>query len=376
MKKVGIIGGGQLGKMMILDGKRLDTRFVILDPTEHCPAHGIADRHIVAGFDDEEAMLRLARQVDVVTYEFEHISVKALQAIEALGIPVYPSSDTLSHIQNKLEQKEWLKAHGIAVPSFLKVEDLTQLRHVCETLGYPVMLKTCTGGYDGKGNGKISTPEEVEAVFESLGAGCVPLMAEACVDFEKEISVLVCRGLKGEVTLFPVAENVHKNSILDETTVPAAIGESTNREALDVARACVEAVNAYGMLCIELFVTKEGHVLVNELAPRPHNSGHYTIEGCCTSQFEQHIRAILGFPMGDTALLAPTAMKNIIGDHDGAGILSGLEEAYGYPRAKIHIYGKDKLTRGRKMGHVTATASTIQEALDQVRGACEALHYE
>lgn len=376
MKKIGIIGGGQLGKMMILDAKRLDYQFVILDPTPDCPANSIADSHIVAGFDDVEAIKRLASRVDVVTYEFEHISVKALEEVEKSGCPVYPSSKTLAYIQNKYVQKKRLKECGIAVPEFIAVEDYGDLKRAAQTFEYPLILKTCTGGYDGKGNYVISSEAELSTGYQTLGSGKLPLMVERCVDFEKEVSILACRSINGDISVFPVAENVHKNSILDETTVPAAISEGTKLEAMEVAEACLKAVDAYGMLCIELFVTRDGHIMVNELAPRPHNSGHYTIEGCYTSQFEQHIRGILGLPLGNAQLIRPTVMKNIIGDHaaDTAEVI-GLDEAYSNPNVKVHIYGKSKVAVGRKMGHITATADTLEEALKQVRAAHAAISF-
>ena len=239
-----------------------------------------------------------------------------------------------------------------------------------------MILKTCTGGYDGKGNAVIADHEGVARAYEALGAGKLPLMVEECIDFEKEVSILACASENGEMSVFPVAENVHKNSILDETTVPAVISEASAKEAMEVARACLKAFKACGMLCIELFVTKEGHILVNELAPRPHNSGHYTIEGCYTSQYEQHVRAILGMPLGNAALIRPTAMKNIIGDHTAPAEILGLEEAYRFPNVKIHIYGKEVVKNGRKMGHITATGETLEEALAEVRGAHKALSFK
>ncbi len=374
MKKIGIIGGGQLGKMMILDGKRLDTQFAILDPTEHCPAHSIADRHVVADFDDVDAILRMAEDVDVVTYEFEHISVEALRRLEAEGHKVYPSAETLSRIQNKLVQKRWLAKHEIPVPIFRPVDGVEDIHAAAEEYDYPIILKTCTGGYDGKGNAVIGTESEITGAYETLGAGKLPLMVEECIDFEKEVSILACRSENGEMAVFPVAENVHHNSILDETTVPAVISEASAREAMEVAKACLQAFDACGMLCIELFVTREGHILVNELAPRPHNSGHYTIEGCYTSQYEQHVRAILGMPLGNPNLIRPTAMKNLIGDRNGQAELTGLEEAYRFPNVKVHIYGKEQVKVGRKMGHITATGETLEEALAEVRGAHAVLH--
>lgn len=375
MYKIGIIGGGQLGKMMILDAKRLDYYFVILDPTPNCPADSIADEHIIAGFDDIEAIKELASKVDVVTYEFEHINVKALQTLEENGHKVYPSSETLLHIQNKYDQNVWLRKHNIEVPDFIGVETKEDIKAAAEKLGYPIILKTCTGGYDGKGNAVISTEEEVDQAYESLGSGELSLMVEELVPFEKEVSILVCRSTNGDIKVFPVAENVHVNSILDETTVPAVISESTNHEAMEVAKKAIQAFHGYGMLCIELFVKKDGHILVNELAPRPHNSGHYTIEGCYTSQYENHIRAILGQPLGDTSLIRPTAMKNIIGETNGVANVMGLEKAYENPCVKIHLYGKETVSVGRKMGHITATAPTIEEALEAVRIAHSQIYF-
>lgn len=368
MYRIGIIGGGQLGKMMILDAKRLDTYFVILDPTPKCPADSIADEHIVADFDDVRAFHELADKVDVITYEFEHINAQALQELEAEGHKVYPSSETLLHIQNKYDQKVWLRQNELPVPDFKKVETPEDIREAGKIFGYPMMLKTCTGGYDGKGNAPVHTEADVESAFEALGAGKLPLMVEAFCPFEKEVSILVCRSVNGDVKVFPVAENVHKDSILDETTVPANISETSTEKAMDIARRAVHAFNAYGMLCIELFVTADGEVLVNELAPRPHNSGHYTIEGCVTSQYENHIRGILGLPLGSAELIRPTVMKNIIGQYsvDKAEV-KGLEEAYAIGEVKVHIYGKEKVSKGRKMGHITVTDTTVESALEKAR---------
>ena len=375
MKKIGIIGGGQLGKMMILDAKRLDYYFVILDPVKNCPAHGIANEHMIAAFDDVEAMLKLASMVDVITYEFEHISVLALQKMEAAGHLVYPSSETLLHIQNKYDQKKWLEQHNLPVPRFMKIESLEDLQKASETFGLPMLLKTCTGGYDGKGNALIKETADYESAYESLGAGKLPLMVEEFVPFEKEISVLACQSTCGDIRVFPIAENVHKDNILDETTVPAQISDAVKTKAMDIAKQSVKAFHAYGMLCIELFVTSAGDVLVNELAPRPHNSGHYTIEACVSSQYENHIRAILGLPLGDTSQIKPCAMKNLIGSSNGQADLKGLEEAYQYENVKVHIYGKETVSVGRKMGHITAIDESVEEALSKVRLAHSKLRF-
>ena len=375
MKKIGIIGGGQLGKMMILDGKRLDSQFYVLDPTMYCPCHGISDLHMVAGFDDVESIRRMAVMTDVLTYEFEHISVEALREVEKAGIPVYPSSHTLSLIQNKFVQKQWLQSHGIPVPEFVRADSPEAIRAAGRKFGYPLMLKSCTGGYDGKGNYLVEKEADAAAGFLALGGGKLPLMAEKNVPFTMEISVLACRGIAGWKAVYPVAENQHVNSILDETIVPARISAATQKEAGEVAERCLEAFEAVGMLCVELFVLKDGHVLVNELAPRPHNSGHYTIEGCVTSQFEQHVRAITGMPPGSTRLIGPTVMKNIIGDHEGNANVHGLKEALQFPDVKVHLYGKEQVRPGRKMGHITACCGTLEEALRQVRAAHAAITF-
>ena len=376
MYRIGIIGGGQLGKMMILDGKRLDTYFVILDPTPKCPADSIADEHIVAEFDDVKAFHELASKVDVVTYEFEHINAQALKELEEEGHKVYPSSQTLLYIQNKYTQKEWLRKHDLPVPDYRKIETADDIREVAKEFGYPMMLKGCTGGYDGKGNALIEDEASVESGFESLGAGKIPLMVERFCPFEKEVSILVCRSINGDVKVYPVAENLHKNSILDETKVPADISDSCTEKAMDIARRAVKAFDAYGMLCIELFVTADGQVLVNELAPRPHNSGHYTIEGCVTSQYENHVRGILGLPLGSTELLRPTVMKNIIGQASAdPAIVKGLDEAYAIGEVKVHIYGKQTVSKGRKMGHITVTDETVEKALEKARLAHSKIYF-
>ncbi|TCT14708.1 5-(carboxyamino)imidazole ribonucleotide synthase [Natranaerovirga pectinivora] len=371
MTRIGIIGGGQLGKMMILDAKRLGYYVVILDPNNHCPAHSIADEHIVAEFDNINAFFELASKVDVITYEFEHINVDALKSLEEKGHSVYPTSNTLSLIQNKYIQKKWLKEAGIPVPNFIAINSINDLEPEKLPFSFPVVLKTCTGGYDGKGNYVIKSPEDIENAYKTLGEGKVPLMLEEFIPFEMEISVLACNDQNRKSILFPIAENIHVNSILDETIVPARIKESMAAKALKVADDVAHQVSSCGMLCIEMFITKDGNVVVNEIAPRPHNSGHYTIEGCYTSQFEQHIRAIVGLPFGNTELIKPTVMKNIIGqiNIDKDVEVEGLYEALTGGQVKIHLYEKTSVSIGRKMGHITACDTTIEGALEKVRNA-------
>lgn len=373
-QKIGIIGGGQLGKMMILDAKRLGLEFVVLDPAESCPAHSISDHHIVKSFMDEEAYRELASEVDVITYEFEHINAHILETLEKEGTKVYPSASSLKIIQNKLTQKETLVKAGIATPDFMAVNSLEDIYSAGEKWSYPMMLKACTGGYDGKGNALVKNREKAEEAFQSLGSGSIPLMVERFCPFVKEVSVLACRGIDGSITVYPVAENIHKESILDETIIPADISPDSTEKAMTMAHRVMEIFADVGMFCTEMFVTAEGEIYLNEVAPRPHNSGHYTIEGCLTSQFEQHIRAIAGLPLGDVSLRTPIVMRNLLGEGEpGATAVAGLTEALSDPSVKVHIYGKKESRNKRKMGHLTAVASSAEKAQKAAERAYKAL---
>lgn len=374
-KKIGIIGGGQLGKMMILDAKRLGFYVVTLDPNPLCPSASISDAHILAEFDDRSAIERLANQVDVITYEFEHIDAACLQALVKKGHEVYPTPESLRIIQDKSEQKAVLRAAGLPVPEFVTVDTVDQIKAYGESVGYPMMLKACTGGYDGKGNSLIRHAADVEASYNELGGASIKLMAETFVPFIKEISVLACRGIDGNVCVYPVAENIHVNSILDTTIVPARITASCQEKAMSLAESVMDVFHGVGMFCVEMFVTEAGEVLINEVAPRPHNSGHYTIEGCYTSQFENHIRAIVALPLGSVALHGPTVMRNLLGapNEEGLPYVEGIVAASQIPGLKIHIYGKSVTKPLRKMGHVTAIDQTIEAALAKANKGFETL---
>lgn len=374
-KKIGIIGGGQLGKMMILDAKRLGFYVITLDPTKLCPSHSISDEHIIAAFDDALAIRQLAEKVDVITYEFEHIDVRILKKLSNEGYTIYPTPDSLEIIQDKSTQKLALLESGIQTPEFRKVNTQDDLYKAGEIFGYPMMLKACTGGYDGKGNAVIRHTDEVEEAYELLGAGKQSLMIERFIPFIKEISVLACRGELGEVVIYPVAENIHINSILDETIVPANISKGCTKKAMELAKSVMTIFHGVGMFCIEMFVTDKEELYINEVAPRPHNSGHYTIEGCLTSQFENHIRAITGLPLGEVALRSPVAMKNLLGEpgETGKACVLGLEEAYQSPNVKVHIYGKLEVAAYRKMGHIVAIGSSIEEVRKTVEKGYKAI---
>lgn len=373
-KKIGIIGGGQLGKMMIQEAKKMGFYIMVLDPAEHCPAHTLVDQHIVAEFNDKKAIRFLAENTDVVTYEFEHIDADILQTLETEGKKVYPTAKSLKVIQNKYTQKKLLLEHGLPTPAFCKVLSEEDILKAGESYGFPFMLKACTGGYDGKGNFVVETKENITQAYQALGSGTLKLMAEKFFPFVMEISVLACRGISGEIQVYPVAENLHKDSILDETRVPANISKQTTQNAMDLAKRVMEVFEGVGMFCVEMFVDKQGKVSVNEVAPRPHNSGHYTIEACVTSQFEQHIRAITGLPLGSPALLKPVVMRNLLGEGEsGKSCIFGAEQALCIPGAFLHIYGKEESKPKRKMGHITVIADSVEEAAQKAQQAKDAV---
>ncbi len=368
--------------MLMMPARTFGFKVIILDPDKGCPASCMADEHLVRAFDDEEAIRLLSKQSDVVTYEFEHIDSKTLEKLETQGALVFPTAKSLIIIQNKLTQKETLKKAGIKVPQFRSIGPDFSLSEAGQEFGYPFLLKSCTDGYDGKGNAVISSEKDLENAREKLASQLrsgvhLTLMAEAFVPFVCEISVLACRSVKGEIVVYPVAHNIHKDNILFETRVPAVLPvtnpQKTEALALQTAKEVMQVFEGVGVFVIEMFVTKEGDILVNEIAPRVHNSGHYTIEACVCSQYEAHIRAIAGLPLGDPTLLRPAALRNLLGEagHIGKAKVIGLEEAMALPGVHVHIYGKEETKPGRKMGHITATADTLEKALDLVNLAHE-----
>ncbi|MGN1318751.1 MAG: 5-(carboxyamino)imidazole ribonucleotide synthase [Lachnospirales bacterium] len=370
-KKIGIIGGGQLGQMMILEAKKMGFYIVVLDPSPDCPAHSICDEHIVADFDDKDAFMLLAKKTDVITYEFEHIDAKALEELEDLGYKVYPTATSLEIIQDKLTQKMAMAKGGLSIPDFMEINSTNDMILAGKEYGYPYMLKARTGGYDGKGNAVVKSEELIPKAFEELGGGSIKLMAEKMVDFKMETSILACRSLNGDVVVYPVGDNRHVNSILHQTVVPADIPAEAAKFAMETAKRVMEIFDGIGMFCVEMFVTRDNKILVNEVAPRPHNSGHYTIEGCVTSQFENHIRAVVGLPLGSTRLLCPTVMVNVLGEegHSGKTVVEGLDKTMALDGVCVHLYGKSQSKPRRKMGHITVVADNLGDALNQSRQA-------
>lgn len=371
--RVGIIGGGQLGKMLAHEAKRMSLGVIILDPTRECPASTIADEQIVADFKDENAIMRLAEQSDVLTYEIELANSFALKTLELKRYPVRPAPETLHIIQNKFRQKSFLRNHSINVADFEMVTSEDHLYQLCESFGFPIMLKACENSYDGRGNFLIRSSDQVPTAFRYFSNN--QIMVEKFIPFTKEISIMVARNPSGEIASFPVAENIHKNNILDTSVVPARINQETEQKARRLAEMTMQVLKGSGIFGIEMFVTKDGEVLINEIAPRPHNSGHYTNEACSVSQFEQHLRAVLDLPLIKPELLCPAVMVNLLGEEDlnGSYAINGLKQVLSVPGAKLYVYGKKTSKPGRKLGHITATGKTVDEALARATKARAAI---
>ena len=351
---LGVVGGGQLGRMLAEAAAPLGVDLVVLDPTPDCPAAPVASDQIVGDFDDADAIDELAARVDALTFEIELADPDVLAAAsEEHGVPVHPDPGTLKTIQDKLVQKEALADAGIPVPEFVAVATAEGLERVVEQFG-GVMLKAREGGYDGRGNVPVETPDEAAAALDAVGGAA---MAEEFLDFEREIAVMGLKGADGETRTYPVTETVHREEILRESVSPARADDAVVAEAESVARDVLEVLDGRGVFGIELFETRDGDVLVNEIAPRPHNSGHWTIEGARTSQFENHVRAVLGWPLGPTDLVAPAVTANLLGDVDerAAATLRRVESVLDAPDADLHWYGKADVYPLRKMGHLTVT---------------------
>lgn len=361
--KIGIIGGGQIGKMIAQEAKRMSLKVVILDPSRDCPASTLCDRLIVADFKDEDKIRDLAKSSDVITYEIELANSKALKSLELNNYPIFPSPHSLYLIQNKFRQKKFLKENNLPVPEFKKINSINDLLLVAKSFEYPLMLKACEDSYDGRGNYLIKCKEDISIAYNSFQNR--EMFAEKYVDFKTEISIMVARNKKGQIATFPIAENIHKNNVLDTTIVPANISPKIKEAAEIIAKNVVTCLNDIGIFGIELFVSNKDEVFINEIAPRPHNSGHYSIEGCSISQFEQHLRTILNFPLSKPELVRPTVMKNILGPPNFSGTyrIIGLSKLLSLPSTKIHLYGKRITSPGRKLGHITCTGRTLEEVI-------------
>ncbi len=364
---IGVLGSGQLGRMLILAAKRLGYRAVVFSPDPGSPAGSVADAERVASYEDMDALTAFAKEVDVITLEFENIPVTALEAA-AIYAPVRPGWRALYTAQHRLREKTFLAKEGLPTAGFRPIRGTGDLDLALRELGMPAVLKTAGFGYDGKGQRVVRSLSDAHAAFAELGETCV---LEAFVDFDRELSVVAARGEDGTFMPFAVAENRHRNHILDVTLAPAGVPDTVAEEAVTLTRHIMEALGVVGVLCTEFFLTREGKLLVNEMAPRPHNSGHLTIEACGVSQFEAQLRAVCGLPLVNTAP-RPAAMVNLLGD-----VWSGGEPDWAAvlrdPGAALHLYGKAEARPGRKMGHVTVLADTPQEAAERATALRAAL---
>jgi 5-(carboxyamino)imidazole ribonucleotide synthase len=366
---IGVLGSGQLGRMLALVARRMGYRVHVFSPDSGSPAGQVADREWSAPYEDLDAAREFAQSVDVVTLEFENVPARTAEEIGQI-VPLRPSLDALRTTQHRLREKEFLSRAGFPVTPFRAVGSREELGEALAQIGAPAVLKTAGFGYDGKGQAKIPAPEAADAAWEAVGS---PAVLEAWVDLEREVSVVAARGSDGSFAHYGAVENTHRDHILDLTVAPAPIPEKTAREAIELARGVFEELGVVGTACVEFFVDRSGGLLVNEVAPRPHNSGHWTIEGAATSQFEQQLRAVCGLPLGSPRRLArAAAMANLLGELWQAGEPDWLA-ACAHPEVSLHLYGKAEARPGRKMGHLTALAGDRKTAARLVLGAREAL---
>lgn len=360
-KTIGIIGGGQLGRMLTLAALPLGFKVIVLDPKPGSPASKVGAEEITADLYDKKAIKALAKRSDYITVEIEHLDAKTLEVVAKLGKSVNPAPKTIQMLQDKFLQKEFLHSHKIAVAPFKAVENYEDAKVALDKFGGQIILKTRHGAYDGRGNYVVDDVRKLKAALKKFGER--KLYAEAIIRFKKELAVIVARDTKGNVKTYPIVETQHQRNICVKVTAPAQISQRALKKANKLAANTAKHLTGAGVFAIEMFLTKDDNVLVNEIAPRVHNSGHFTIDACSTSQFEQHIRAVTDLPLGDTSMLAPAAvMINILGERNGETRLKGLTEALSHEHVSIHIYGKSPTKKDRKMGHITALGKDVRQA--------------
>lgn len=366
-QRLGILGGGQLARMTLQAAIPLGIDVAILADAPDSPAGRLTRHEIVGGWGDAAALESFARLSDVVTLENEFVPAEVLEQLASSGMHVRPAATGLRMIQDKLLQKQVLAAHGLPVPHFAAVESADDIRRAAGAWGWPLILKARRNGYDGYGNATLRSSDEIAAAWTRLtsraGSASGVLLVEQAVPFVRELAVLVARDPHGHSVTYPVVETVQRDHICHLVRAPALIEPAVARRAAEIAQAAVAVVEGVGITAVELFQTADGTVLINELAPRPHNSGHFSIDACHSSQFENHVRAVLGLPLGEPALRVPAAvMVNLLGARDGVCEPRGLEQALALPNVHLHLYGKRDVRRGRKMGHITALGATMAEA--------------
>ncbi len=366
---IGVLGSGQLGRMFAIAARRMGYRVHTLSPDSDTPTGQVSDLEIDAPYDDLEAVADFARGVSAVTFEFENVPAPAAETCARFA-PVRPAGHVLHTTQQRIREKTFLVEAGLPLTPFRQIHSLNDLRTAANELGLPAILKTAGFGYDGKGQVRVASMEQLPAAWDAMLGG--PAVLEAFIDFDREISVVAARGADGTFVHYGAVENHHERHILDVTIAPARISSALQAQAVEIARTVLERLDVVGVLCVEFFVTRSGELLINELAPRPHNSGHFTFDACVTSQFEQQLRAVCSLPLGSTAQMRPAVMVNLLGD-----LWSGGEPdwaaAAAFPDVKLHLYGKPEPRAGRKMGHLTAMADDVDTALAYATAARRAL---
>jgi 5-(carboxyamino)imidazole ribonucleotide synthase len=366
---LGMLGGGQLGRMFVTAAQTMGYKVVVLEPDVNSPAGIIADHHICAAYNDEVALTQLAEQCDAVTTEFENIPATVLSFLEAKTV-VHPSSKALSSTQNRLVEKAFIESLGISVAPYAAIRSMEDIDAIADSFQFPAIIKAASFGYDGKGQAVCQTADDVRAAFTALNQ--VECVLEQRINLEREISTVLARSESGEITNFPVAENVHVNGILHSTTVPSAVPEQQAQAAIQMADTIAEGLAYVGTMAVEFFVSKEGDILANEIAPRPHNSGHFTLDACETSQFEQQVRMLCGLPSGNCELTSPVVMINLLGDVWGSS-RPHWDKLLSQPQNKLHLYGKKEARPGRKMGHFNVLAPSIEQASEIAAATFKAL---
>mgnify|MGYP003664683568 FL=1 len=356
---LGMLGGGQLGRMFTTAAQTMGYKVIVLDPDKNSPAGIIADQHICSAYTDEAALTELAQHCAAITTEFENIPASTLAFLEKRTV-VHPSSSALASTQNRNTEKNFIRAQGIATVPFVSITHRDDFADISTQIKFPAILKVATFGYDGKGQ---IVCEDLQAAYEAFEAlGQKECVLEQRIDLEREISVVLARGEDGQITAFPVAENVHINGILHSTTVPSAAAETQQHAAIEMASKIADGLDYVGTMAVEFFVSKQGEIIANEIAPRPHNSGHYTLDACRTSQFEQQVRMLCGLPAGSSKLISPVVMINLLGDVWGNS-QPGWDKLLNKPDIKLHLYGKREARAGRKMGHFNVLADTPELAM-------------
>lgn len=363
--RIGIVGGGQLGKMMAVEAKKMGFHVVILDPTPQSPASHVADEQIIADYNDEKAIIKMAKQSDYLTFEIENTNGQFLDELEKkVECIISPSGKSWRLFQDKLAQKYLFKKGNLPTPKFLPIENKNDIEKAAKKFGFPFLLKARFDAYDGRGNALVKNKKDINEAWKKFEGK--KLYAEAYVPFEKELAIMVARNTKGDIIPYPVVETIQKNNICHFVLAPAPISQVARKRATALAIKTMKLLKGAGVFGIEMFKTKDDTIVLNEIAPRVHNSGHYTIEACVTSQFEQHIRAICGLPLGDTTLKVPAAvMINILGERFGDANVNGMEKALAIPNVTVHLYGKKQTKVERKMGHITVIDKSIISAYDK-----------